>query len=492
MNDQKDNPSYLNRAYQEMRPAWQIVDDCAEGTLRLRAVGKQYLPMEPAEDQRDYDPRLQRSIFFNSFERSLNGLVGMVFRKEPKLGDDVPVFIRGTDGIEGIAENIDNAGSHWTVFAKEVFTDAMRQGHAAILVDMPTGPAYAYEIARGRKRPYWIGYRADQIVNWRSAVVDGQTVLDQVTLRECSMEPDGMFGEVEVVKYRTLRRMNGAGVDLDGETVSTGGVWWTIYRESKDGDGRTVYVVESEGVLPLSEIPLAPIYARKTGFFTSRPPLLDLALINIAHYQKYSDFSTYEHVASRPLLWFRGRDKNKKVEAIGPYVYFDVDADNGHVGFAETTGAALGVCQADLEHLEKQMAALGLAILAGNKPTNTATEALLDHVQSDSDLATAARSLKDAVEQCLKWTVQHVDASATSGGSIELGTTLEQLTLTPEEMRVWMDAADRVFSRETVYKVLGRAGKLPEDFDAAKEARQIEASGDRIGESLLSAFDRGR
>lgn len=469
-----------------MRPGWQICDDVALGTLRLREAGKTYLPIDPAEEGKDYEIRRDRAIFFNSFERSLNGLVGMVFRKEPKLGDDVPEFFRGTKTTEGIAENIDNAGAHWTVFAKEIFADAMRQGHAAILVDMPMGPAYAYEIARGRKRPYWIGYRADQIVNWRSTVIDGQTVLNQVTLKECSYEPAGMFGEEEVTKYRVLRRI------LDAETEKWI-VGWEIYRETKGQDGQTIYFVEKSGILPIPEIPLAPIYARKTGFLTSRPPLLDLALINIAHYQKYSDFSTYEHIASRPILWFRGRDKAKKVEAIGAYSFFDVDANGGHVGYAETTGAALATCQADLDHLEEQMAALGLAIMAGNKPQpGTATEALLDHVQADSDLVTAARSLKDALELCLKWTAQYVDPTATSGGSVELGATMEQLTLTPEEMRIWLDAADRIFSRETIYKVFARAGKLPEEFNAEEEARSIEENGDRIGENLLTAFDRGR
>ncbi len=89
----------------------------------------------------------------------------------------------------------------------------MRLGHAAILIDMPSGPAYAYEIACGQKCPYGIGYRAEQVLNWRSTVVSGKTVLDQVTLRECGYEADGMFGEKELIRYRVLHRANDPATD---------------------------------------------------------------------------------------------------------------------------------------------------------------------------------------------------------------------------------------------------------------------------------------
>src|SRR5262249_12920730 len=83
-----------------MKRAWGYVRDVCEGTLHLRDFGIRYLPIEPAEDSRDFSIRLSRAIFFNAFERTLHGLVGMVFRKEPKLGKDVPEIIRGREAAE--------------------------------------------------------------------------------------------------------------------------------------------------------------------------------------------------------------------------------------------------------------------------------------------------------------------------------------------------------------------------------------------------------
>jgi hypothetical protein len=296
--EEKNKPNYKCADYREMACDWEIVEDLSKGTRHLRKMGAKYLPVELAEDRsKDYPIRLSRALLFNAFERTLNGLVGMVFRKEPKLGADVPEAIRGreaTEGqseIEGWAENIDLQGAAWTAFAKEVFTDAMRLGHAFIYVDMPPklpeGSTLADERAAGR-RPYWVSYSARQALNWFSAiemraitlsngavvsVPTGRRVLRQITFEECSYEPDSRYGEKEVKRYRVLRPG-----------------FWELYRETKTENG-TDYILETAGESSLSEIPVAVIYGRKTGYLTSKPPLLDLAEINLGHYQKYSDYS---------------------------------------------------------------------------------------------------------------------------------------------------------------------------------------------------------
>ena len=112
----KNSPAYHNEAHDEMERRWDIIEAVSGGTLELRDGGAKWLPLEPAEDQRDYAIRLRRAIFFNAFERTLHGLVGLVFRKDPELADDNP------DRIKELWENIDNAGTHGAVFAKEAFT----------------------------------------------------------------------------------------------------------------------------------------------------------------------------------------------------------------------------------------------------------------------------------------------------------------------------------------------------------------------------------
>lgn len=497
--DQKNKPSYCCHAYHAMKPAWRIMADTTAGTLRLRNVdtllNAYYLPAEPAEKTDHYTYRKARAIFFNATQRTLHGLVGMVFRKEPKLGEDVPEVIRGVEAVpakdgkeatpkkEGEWENIDLAGTHGSVFLKEVFTNAMRDGHAAVLVDMPPAlPEGSTAADENGRRPYWVSYRADQIVNWRTGVVDGKTVLTLIVFKEISQEPDGDYGEKSVTRYRVLRR------------AEDGTIQWELYKEQQAPSGQVEPVFEAGGPISLSEIPVAFAYSRKCGTAISQPPLLDLAMINIAHYQKYSDFSIYLHISSRPLLWFRNRNTNSTVEDKGPYTFFDV-GENGEVAYAETTGASLEAASNDIKDLETRMAALGLSIVEGKskpQPESTATEEVLDHVREESELATSARSLKDLGESCLKWHVQYKQKAAKTGGSLELGATIEEMTLPPQELQAYSNmVAAKQMSLETLWAILGRSGKLPADFDADEEKTKIEADVEVMMDRMLQEFEAG-
>lgn len=488
----KNQPNYECDAYGKMKWSWQVMADTCAGTPALRKQGALYLPKEPAEQTDPYNYRLSRAIFFNAVDLTLAGLVGMVFRNDPKLSDNVPEVIRGREAegegaaVEGEWENIDNAGTHGTVFCKEVFTNAVRDGHAAILVDMPPALGEGATLAdekSAKRRPYWVSYCADQIINWRTEVVDGHTRLALVVFKECSKESDGEYGEKDVTRYRVLRPGS-----------------WELYKEVKGGPVPIIPDPDNPGGFTnLTEIPVAIIYSRKCNILHSQPPLIDLAYTNITHYQKYSDYSIYLHIASRPILCRKGADANKPVTVIGPFTVFDV-AVEGDVWYAETTGAALGGAAEDIKALEERMSIMGLSLLV--KRTGgpiTATEEKGDEIEESSDLATWARSLKDAIELALKYHVQYRTPTATTGGNVEVGASLDAQEITPEEMTAWSNAVIAgQFDVETMWKVFEAGGKLPDDFDAKQEKKLLEAEAQKKQEreietqtALARNFDRG-
>lgn len=478
--DKKNSPDYVCGAASRMITDIQIVRDVSAGTRHLRDQGEKYLPREPKEQDAAYTIRKHKALLFNAYERALHSLVGMVFRKDPELSTDVPPEMAGTEATdttpatEGQLEDCDLAGTHWTVFAKELFTDALRDGHAFLMTDMqqrlPDGATLADERATGL-RPYWVKYKADQALNWRT---DSRGRLIQITLEEKTIEPDGDFGETEVCRYRVLKPGS-----------------WQLWKKIKDEKtGKDSVILESEGPTSLKEIPVAVCYGRRLAPLVSKPPLLDLAMVNIAHYSESSDYRTYLHIASRPLLWFKGRDKSKKVEAVGPYTIFDV-SDTGQVAFAETTGAALGAARQDLQDLEAYMSVLGLAMLKQNTPTKTATEERGDQVRELSELASAARSLHDCLELGLSYWAQYANLSA--GGSITLGITDDDVTMTDQEMRVWLDAAGVLYSKETVREVFKEKGKAPESYSEEEEKKRLEKeSADAATSQELAGASFGR
>src|SRR6185295_18604137 len=124
-----NNPDYVCSACSRQLLDLKIVRDCYAGTRAIRDAGQDYLPQEPAEKLKPYRNRLSRAVFWNAYRRAILGYVGMVFRKNPEL-NDVPAEIVAE------FENVDLQGTHFDVFAKQVFTSALNDGHTYILVEM--------------------------------------------------------------------------------------------------------------------------------------------------------------------------------------------------------------------------------------------------------------------------------------------------------------------------------------------------------------------
>jgi len=326
----------------------------------------------------------------------------MVFKDNPELGEDVP------EQIAKDLENVDLAGSHFDVFAKELFTDAF-EGHAFILVDMqpklPDGATLADERASGR-RPFWVKYKANQALNWRTETINGETVLTQITFEEKTTEPKGEFGQEEICRYRVFRLFEGR-------------VTWELYRKVTGDQGEDKIISEAKGLTTLDRIPVAVVYGNRTGMLKSTPPLLDLAYLNIAHWQEYSDYRNILHVAQVPILVRKGATQEQQTVEVGVGSTVDVPTD-GDLQWCEHTGKAIESGRTELQDLEQRMALMGLSMLAQKTDSNvTATEIRANNLQESSDLSTMARSLQDALEEALGFHAAYYGEK--DGGSVELG-----------------------------------------------------------------------
>jgi hypothetical protein len=438
-----NRPDFQTAAYQQMSPTWTLVGDVSGGTSRIQACGETYLPKEPAEKPDAYQRRLKRSRFFNVYSRTRNALVGMVFKSDPQLDEDVP------DNIKQHLENVDLAGTHIDVFAKNLFTDAF-EGHAFILVDMqpalPAGSTLADERAANR-RPFWVKYRACQAVNWRTEVINGETVLTQITFEENSHIPAGEFGETAVTKYRVFRLVDGV-------------VTWSLYRKvTEQGKEEIILdpVTPNTGTVSVKRIPVAVVYGNRKGLLVSEPPLLDLAHLNIDHYQQNSDYRAQLH-ALIPILVRKGVPEELQEKLIvGPGTIADVPTD-GELKYISHDGKAIEATRQAITDLEQRMGALGLAMLTAKDETNTktATEIRSNDIQQTSDLATMARSLQDALELALQFHAEYLGLE--SGGSIKLGVAESDLVLDGSMLGALSNALSKLqISPEYWVAVLKRA-----------------------------------
>jgi hypothetical protein len=464
---EQPNPATRDPAQERQQKALTTVRDVHAGTLRMREKGEAYLPRMERESHKDYQARLGSSVLYNALKRTNAGLTGLVFRKDPALSEDVPEQIRQH------WENIDNAGRHGDVFAKDHFADAFLDGHGAIFVDMAEvkdGDARDAEDERRKVgRPYWIHIEKGRILRARSAVVAGETVLSRFAYTETITEEAGEFEQREVLRVRDYRL---AMVQKEGEREPKRRVLYVIYAKRKDDKGKERWEIDGSGTMSISRIPVATTYTNRTGYMESEPPLLDLALENIDHFQTRSDRKNVLRIASVPILALIGITDGE-VE-VGAHSALQLP-DGGDAKYVEPTGTSLEESREELRESERRMATLGLSLLMSEtRQAETATSKRIDKSESDSQLASAARALQDCLEEALRIHAEWLGLE--SGGSISVNRDFENLRLEAQTVQAYSSMVlSGQLSLETLWQMLLQGEVLPDTFDADEEARRIEA-----------------
>jgi hypothetical protein len=462
-----NRPDYLIGAAAGMVHDAKLVRDVAKGTSHLRSQSTSYLPKHASEEGDDYNRRLSMAVLsVNAVERTVTGLAGMVFRKDPTPSADVPEVI-----LQHL-ENVDYAGAHLDVFTRSLFEDGLETGHAGILVDAPS-----VQSADGRTltdaeesvlgvRPYWIAVSKEQIIGWRTVNENGKTALSQLVLYEPTTVEDGAFGEKAVSRYRVYRREGG---------IVTVEVWEARERGAEPVLDSGPLVVTNQ-----TEIPFSVFYSRRTGFLQSRPPLVDVAHTNIAHYQTLADHRYCLHISNVLTPVISGVDADSQI-VFGPNAGIKIPDPGGKAYYLEPEGNAFETNIKQLQEFKADMATGGLTMLQKErKAAETATANRQDSNVEQSQLAAAARSLQDCVEAAQQFHANFMRLK--TGGSIAINREFEDQTLSSAEVDQYSQLVLRgQWSIDTLWNKLQEGGINPSDFDADIERDRIDSA---AGESL--------
>lgn len=103
----KHDVTFQREDYEKALYAWSLVDDVVAGQSAVKEKRTAYLPKPnpsdtSAENKERYDQYLARAVFYNATGRTLQGLVGAAFRKDPTLNT--------TTALDYVLTDIDGAG----------------------------------------------------------------------------------------------------------------------------------------------------------------------------------------------------------------------------------------------------------------------------------------------------------------------------------------------------------------------------------------------
>ena len=424
-----------------MMPDWKVMAAVTNGTNYIRDLAELYLPQEPREDDEAWQARIDRSVLSPYTSRLIETAAGAVLRK--------PIHIEGDPYWSEVALDIDGIGSNINEYARRALVSSLTYGHSAILVDFPAATGarnLAEERAMGR-RPYFVHVDAPQIWGWRK---DDTNRLTQIRIHDYEYRPLNEFGEEQV---EVMRVIYPGRYDL-----------YTLGQE-------TVTFEESNG-FSLDTIPVVPIYSNRRGVLISQPGLLDIANLNITHYQRQSDLIHALHIAAMPTLVLEGYSQDSSEATIG--VNYALGMEPGHKAYyVQSDATSFEAQMAELQSLEGQMSTLGITKLFGQKFVAESAEAKrIDQAQSNSVLAIISQELESALNQAFKLAAQYVGMEPPV---ITIDRDFDYYRLIGQDVAVLAQLNESgKISDETLLKILQHGEILPEDVKIADELARTQ------------------
>lgn len=460
-----------HRDYAAAEAAWSRCRDVIEGEDRVkeRAEAAEYLPRLGGQDEADYAAYLKRAMFHNATARTVQAVVGAIFRK--------PLVIEPQPKLEG--KDLSRA---ITDIARDAIRELASVGRFGLLVDVPVGGG----------TPYMVIYAAESVVNWRTTVVGDQERLTMVVLRETvdEVDPDDPYVAKPEERYREL-------------FLDEGGLYaQRVWRKVAESDGsKTMKWVADPAIVPLalgermSDIPFVICGSTSVKAAVQKAPLLDLVNVNLSHFRTSADLEHGRHFTALPTPWVAGFQSEKELR-IGSGVAWVSDNPQARAGYLEFSGAGLGSLQAALEQKEHLMSVLGARLFEPSRAGVESAEAL--RIRQSADTASAA-GFADvtglALTKAYQWMLGFVrNAAGSQNAKIEVNKDIVDVKLQPPELAALVSSWQAGgISFDTMLYNLKQGEIIPMERSIEDEKALILADDERFfrGAFSLTPEDKG-
>jgi hypothetical protein len=459
------NVAFKRPELQAVLPQYEIIRDAIGGSPRVKAARTKYLPKPNAQDvspgnERRYKAYLTRAVFYGVTGRTLRGLSGQVFMRDPVV--EVP------GSMEAVVEDTNGEGVSLIQLSKKVAGWVIPYGRAGLFVDYPTtnGQVTAEQLENDGIRPTITAYDPAQIINWRTRKRGAVSVLSMVVLEEDYVSKDDGFEVKLDTQWRVLRLS-----DADVYTVE-------IWRKTAAKN----FVLHQAPVAPLDasgktfkDIPFCFIGAENNDSEIDAPPMFDLADINMAHYRNSADHeeNLYTSAQATPVIsgltetWADKYFKEGVPLGAGSSIPLPVN------GSAELLQAeAVSALSEEMQHKERQMVALGAKLVEEKQVQRTATEASQEEASESSTLSNIANNISLAFQWALGWAALFIGVPET-GIVFTVNSDFDISKMTPAEraqtISEWQAEAITWSEMRAALRKSGVATKT--DEEAEKEIR---------------------
>jgi hypothetical protein len=475
--------SSRRKEYRFMLPVWQLIDDCLAGEFAVKAAGMKYLPDPSAENMYEkgsrlarqaskrYDTYRQRAVFYVAAQRTLKGLEGEVFQRDPVVEvPDNPIF-------KIVEVNADGKGRSLKQVARQCVTGGLSHSRGGVFVDYThtENGATREQLQAGEARPFIRFFRATQIINWRYTYVNNKKVPSLIVILDERDKDDDGYEVITEPYYIELRLVDGV------YTYST-------YSATASGQGQRltgpVTPTKADGST-FKEIPFRFMGSEANTDEVEIPLMYALCSMNIAHYRNSADEEESGFIVGQPTPCVTGVTAEWIEKQMGGSLAF-----GSRGAIVLPPGATAELLQAKenamisvmLKDKEARMIALGAKFVEASQIQRTATEASIDNTSETSVLQSVASNAGELMEWALGICADFIGIAVPPKGkdgaiAFELNTEFDLVKMTPEEraetIKEWQAGA---ITFTEMRDNLRRGGIASLDDDEAKAQTDKENS----------------
>ncbi|MEX9888536.1 DUF4055 domain-containing protein [Providencia rettgeri] len=382
-----NNVDFTRPEYKAAAPQWKLVRDVCRGGEDINTYLPELVEQDDARKKKRNKDYQDRAVFYPITGNTRNGMIGMAFKKDP--------LVAVIEKLSCLKDDADGAGSSIYQLAQSSLESVLEVGRHGLYVDYNSDS----------KLPYIFQYRAEDIINWRTARINGRTMLTLVVLRETVEEEDG-FGFKDAVQYRVL-------------AIEDGHFICRVYRKAV---GQSVFQIDSEymperaGNGVREEIPFTFIGAQNNDHTIDEAPLLGLAKINLGHYRNSADYEDSVFFCGQVQPYLGGldtawRDHLEKAGVIVGSRSPVMLPKDGFFGYAQAQPNMLA--KEAMDSKRDYMVALGAQLVSADSKVKTVIQSVGEQNAQTSILSICCSNVSDAFSKALMWCAEYLGLDTT-------------------------------------------------------------------------------
>jgi hypothetical protein len=447
-------PNTKHKDYEKHYPEWEVMEDVLEGEEEVHEEGQKYLPRLTGQTDQEYSAYVMRAPFYNATARTVDGLVGMIFRKAPTIVTPA--------GMQEIVDDmtLDNTGLD--ELAEQITRELVGIGRMGLLVEYPKVDTTSLTLAQASQnnlRPYVTLYEAEQIINWRMERINNVMQPVMVALKEEVCEYKDEFESEEIEQIRVLILRDGVYVQEVYREITNGKDEWYLYET----------VVPMMRGQNLTMIPFICMNARGVGMTPEKPPMFDLATLNLSHYRTTADLEHGAHFTGLPTAVVSGYTKESEADVfrIGSSTAWIFPDPSANAKYLEFTGQGLDTLRNIKKDKEDNLAILGARMLAPEKKQSEAADTVRMRHAGDGAILSAitnavSQGLNKALEIIAMW-------EGTEAATIQLNEDYLDKPLNAQELQALVQAWQQgAISSETLFYNL-KVGEVMDEYTTFEE-----------------------